>query len=144
MALEDGEPTSELLSRLDTAIAYLQKNPDAVLILTGGNPDASGRTEAAVMHEILAGRGVGEDRMILEDRAENTIQNLKNSTRLIGTGDPVVLISSDYHMDRAVQTALSAGFTEVQRLPAPSSLLYFGSDVMGEVLIELGEMTFMS
>ena len=144
MALENGKPTSELLSRLDTAMLFLQKNPEGKLILTGGTPDSSGRTEAEVMHEILAGRGVGENRMILEDQAKNTKANFRNSAKLIGAGEPVVLISSDFHMDRAVKTAQSAGFSEVQRMPAPSSLLYLGTDVMGEVVMALRELAFSS
>ena len=65
LALENGKPTDDLISRLDTAQAYLKKYPEAKLILTGGNADESGYTEAAVMRDILAERGVAEDRMIL-------------------------------------------------------------------------------
>ena len=54
---------------------------------------------------------------------------------------PVVLISSNYHMDRAAQTAKSAGFSNGLRLPAPSSFLSFGANVMSEVVLELNELT---
>ena len=54
LALENGEPTDDLLARLDTAQTYLEEYPEAQLILTGGNADESGRTEAAVMRDILA------------------------------------------------------------------------------------------
>lgn len=141
LALENGKPTDELLARLDTAQSYLGKYPGARLILTGGNADASGRTEAAVMREILAERGVADDRMILEDQAKSTKDNFRNTAQIIDPGEPVVLISSDYHMDRAVQTAKAAGFTNVQRLPAPSSLLSYGANVMSEVVLELNELT---
>ncbi len=63
LALEDGKPTDDLVSRLNTAQAYLQEYPEARLILTGGNADGSGRTEADVMHDILLERGVAEDRI---------------------------------------------------------------------------------
>ena len=110
-------------------------------ILTGGNADGSGRTEADVMHDILLERGVAEDRMILEDRAETTKQNFRNTLEITDPGKPVVLISSNYHMDRAVREAESAGFTGILRLPAPSSFVYYGSNVMYEVILELNEMT---
>ena len=45
-------------------------------------------------------------------------------------------------MDRAVQTAESAGFSNVLRLPAPSSFLSYGADVISEVMLELNELTF--
>ena len=141
MALENGEPTNDLLARLDTAEQFLRKNPDATLILTGGNADETGKTEAAVMHDILAERGVPEKQMLLEDRAEDTKENFRNTVAMINAGEPVALISSSYHMDRASQTARSAGFAEVLRIPAPASFLDFGANVMSEVILELNELT---
>lgn len=141
LALEDGKPTGDLVARLDTAEAYAKKNPEATLILTGGNPDESGRTEAAVMRELLLERGIPEERMILEDQAESTKDNFRNTAKLINPDDPVVLISSNYHIDRAVQTAKGAGFTQVLRLPAASSVIQYGANVMWEVVLELNELT---
>ena len=142
LALENGKPTDDLVSRLDTAEKYLQRNPDTTLILTGGNPDESGRTEAAVMRDILTERGVREDHMRLEDQAETTKDNFRNTARLTDPEEPIVLISSNYHMDRAVQTAHSAGFSKILRLPAPSSLISFGANVMWEVMLELDGLVF--
>ncbi len=141
LALENGKPTGDLLARLDTARAYLLKYPEARLILTGGNADGTGRTEAAVMRDILAERGVADDRMILEDRAESTKENFRNTAQIIDPGKPVVLISSNYHMDRAVQDAKNAGFSDILRLPAPSSPQSYGANVMYEVILELNELT---
>ena len=141
LRLENGKPTDDLISRLDTAQAYHKKYPEAKLILTGGNADESGYTEAAVMRDILAERGVAEDRMILEDEAKSTKDNFKNTAQMIDPAQPVVLISSNYHMDRAVQTAKSAGFSHVLRLPAPSSIFSYGANVMNEVVLELNELT---
>lgn len=141
LALENGQPTGDLLSRLNTAQAYLEQYPEAHLILTGGNADQSGRTEAVVMRDILAERGVPDERMILEDQARSTMDNFRNTAQLVDPGKPVVLISSNYHMDRAVQTAKRSGFTEVLRLPARSSLLHYGANVISEVMLQLNELT---
>ncbi len=141
LALENGEPVPDLLSRLDAAQAYLMKYPEARLVLTGGNADGTGRTEAAVMRDILAERGVADGRMILEDQAESTKENFRNTARIIDPAVPVVLISSNYHMDRAVRTAKGAGFSFVRRLPASSSFLHYGANVIWEVVLELNEMT---
>ena len=134
LALENGKPTDDLLARLDAAEKYAGENPEAVLILTGGNPDESGKTEAEVMRDLL-------ERMILEDRAETTKDNFRNTAELTDPDEPVVLITSSYHMDRAVQTAKSAGFTRILRLPARSSAVYFGANVMWEAVMELNELT---
>ena len=141
LALENGQPQPDLLRRLDTARRYLEQHPDSMLLLTGGNPDASGRTEAAVMREILLERGVPEKSMTLEDQAKTTYENFRNIRKLVDPGEPVVLISSDYHMDRAVKTAKNVGFTDILRQPAPSSFLQFGANVMVEIVMEVNDLT---
>ena len=143
LALENGEAAPDLRSRLDTGRAYLEKYPEARLILTGGNPDASGRTEAAVMRDILMGQGVAEDRLILEDQAASTRQNFGNIAAMEGFSKdaPVVMISSDYHMDRAVRIAEGAGFTRVMRLPARSGFAAFGANMLSEVVLDLNDLT---
>jgi len=141
MALQNGRPTEDLLSRLDTAQRYLEQNPDATLILTGGNAGEDGRTEAAVMRDLLLERGVSEESLRLEDQAKTTKENFRNTARMIDPTQPVVLISSNYHMDRAVRTAKSAGFSQILRLPAPSDPLSFGANMMWEVILDLNELT---
>ena len=141
LALENGKPAPDLLARLDTARQYLEKYPEAKLILTGGNADASGRTEAAVMRDVLTERGMPEDRLMLEDQAKSTVENFENIARMISADEPVVMISSDYHMDRAVRTAEKAGFTHVMRLPAPSSFFAYGANMLSEVVLDLNELT---
>ena len=79
--------------------------------------------------------------MVLEDRAESTKQNFRNTAELVSPEEPVVLITSNYHMDRASQTAARAGFTRILRRPAPSSVLHFGANVMWEAVLELNELT---
>ena len=140
LALENGEPAPDLLRRLDTAQAYLNENPEARLILTGGNPDRSSRTEAAAMRELLTRRGVPEDRLVLEDRARTTKENLANAAELISADEPVVVISSDYHMDRAVRTARGAGFSRVMRLPAPSGFFAYGANMTWEVIHDWNDL----
>ena len=141
LALENGKPAEDLLSRLDTAAAFVRENTDAALILTGGNPDGSGKTEAAVMRELLLERGVADAKMVLEDQAKTTGDNFRNTAGMLKPDEPVVLISSDYHMDRAVQTAGRSGFTRIIRRPAPSSFRLYGANVMWETIMELNELT---
>ena len=140
MALQNGKPTKDLTYRLDTARKYLDKNPSATLILTGGNPDDNGLTEAAVMRDLLTEQGVPEDKMILEDKAQTTSDNFINVARMLDPSAPIILVSSNYHMDRAVQTAADAGFTDCLRLPAPSEPLQYGANVMWEVILDINSM----
>lgn len=142
MALEDGRPTRDLLLRLDTAEAYAAEHPQSRLILTGGNQDEKGRTEAAVMKEILLERGLDESRIITEDQATDTKENFRNAAAMTDPSRPVVIVTSNYHMNRAVRIAGSAGFSSVMRVPAPSEPLYYGANVMWEVLMELNFLIF--
>ena len=141
LALENGQPAPDLLARLDTGRGYLEKYPQARLILTGGNPDESGRTEAAAMRDVLVGQGVPEDRLILEDQAKSTKENFRNIAGIVPAGDPVVMISSNYHMDRAVRIASDSGFSHLMRLPAPSGFLAFGANMLSEVVLNVNDLT---
>jgi uncharacterized SAM-binding protein YcdF (DUF218 family) len=141
LALENGEASPDLIARLDTAREYLGQHPGAKLILTGGNADESGRTEADVMHDILTAKGVPEDSLILEGQASTTKENFENIARMISPDKPVVMISSNYHMDRAVQTAKDEGFTQVLRLPAPSGFFAYGTNMLSEVVHNLNKLT---
>ena len=141
LALENGKPAPNLLARLDTARTYLEQYPEAQLILTGGNADESGRTEAAVMRDLLTEQGVPESRLILEDRAETTKENFRNIAGMVSKDEPVVMISSNYHMDRAVRNAGEEGFTHVMRLPAPSGFFAYGANMLSEVVLNLNDLT---
>ena len=140
LALENGEPAPDLLARLNTAREFLANNPEARLILTGGNADESGRTEADVMRDILTEQGVPEKKLIIEDQAKTTIENFNNIAELISREKPVVLISSNYHMDRAVRNASESGFSQVMRLPAPSSFFAYGANMLSEVVLDLNDL----
>lgn len=140
LALENGQPTQPLLLRLETAEKYLEQNPDAKLILTGGNADKSGKTEAETMRELLAARGVPDASMILEDDASSPIENFRNSAKMIDPAEPVVFISSGYHMERALKSAKQAGFTNIKRLPAPSPFFEYGENMLSEVVLTINEL----
>lgn len=140
LALENGEPAPDLLARLNTAREFLANNPEARLILTGGNADESGRTEADVMRDILTEQGVPEEKLIIEDQAKTTIENFNNIAELISREKPVVMISSNYHMDRAVRNASESGFSQVMRLPAPSGFFAYGANMLSEVVLDLNDL----
>ena len=141
MALENGEPGGDLLLRVRTAENLAKSDPEVTLILTGGNPDSAGRTEAAVMRDLLTARGVSGERIVPEDRSSDTVANFRNSARLCAPDDPVVVVTSNYHMNRAVRLAKKAGFTRIRRLPAPARALTYPANVMWEVVMEIHDFS---
>ena len=143
LALENGQPAAPLLMRLDAGKEYLDRYPETKLILTGGIDVGSGMTETKVMRELLAQRGVPDSSMILEDDAASTIENIRYVADMVDPAEPVVLISSGYHMNRAVRTAEKTGFKNIRRLPAPSPFLEFGENMLSEVVLSLNETVNM-
>lgn len=141
MALENGRPTKDLLYRLNAALEFLEANPNAKLVITGGNPDKNGVTEAEVMEKMLIKRGVKKERIILEDQSESTKTNFRNTMEIVGCDSPIVLITSNYHMNRAVKIAKKAGFQTVYRLPARSEFFPYATNVFWEVLHNINEYT---
>ena len=93
------------------------------------------------MRDVLTERGVPEERLILEDRAQTTKENFGNIAGIVSPEEPIVMISSEYHMDRGVRNAKEGGFSQVMRLPAPSSFLAYGANMLSEVVLDLNDLT---
>jgi uncharacterized SAM-binding protein YcdF (DUF218 family) len=80
------------------------------VIVTGGNP-RNGRTEAGQMRNMLVLLGFPANRIIVEDRADSTVQNAAFSVPLAeqaGTSGIIVLTSTT-HQDRADGNFVDAG-----------------------------------
>lgn len=124
------EPSPMLRQRLDAAVAYLNTYPDAKAIVTGGYGDEENLSEAECMYNYLTAAGVAPDRIQQEDRASNTIENLRNTLALLETETGtkpthVTILSSEFHLYRAGLMARDLGL-EASLIPAktePFSLL---------------------
>ena len=108
-------PSLSLQSRLNAAYDWLLKNPDGTAILSGGQGSGENLTEAQCMYDWLTARGVSPERLLLEDRATNTYENIKYSLELLaarGVSSPeeIAIVSSDYHLCRIRMIAEHFGF----------------------------------
>lgn len=108
-------PSLSLQSRLNAAYDWLLKNPDSMAILSGGKGDREYLTEAQCMYDWLTARGIAPERLILEDRATNTYENIQYSLEILktrGVSSPaeIAIISSDYHLCRIRMIAGHFGF----------------------------------
>lgn len=105
--------TRPLASRLDTALYYWQRNPDAYIIVTGGLGNRAAITEAEAMARYLQRRGVPRSRILLEEYSTSTYENLKFARAILDehfAGEySAVLVTNDFHIYRAVQTARRVG-----------------------------------
>lgn len=106
----DGSMRPILYHRVLTGLAIAQMFPQAPIIVTGGNPQ-HGQTEAAQMRHLLRMLGVPAGRIIVEDRANSTVQNAQFSVPLAkkaGTTG-IILVTSSTHQGRADQNFADAG-----------------------------------
>lgn len=110
---ENGKASRIMRARLLAALEFMERNPDAVVILSGGQGEDEPVSEAQCMYDTITALGADPSRLILEDKSENTRENLTNSMALIdsrgGTDQAITLISSEYHQRRAAYIARSLG-----------------------------------
>ena len=61
------------------------------------------------MARMLAALGVPKRVLIWEDQSRDTMENCRNAAALLGGTGRVLVVTSDYHLRRAVMTARRAG-----------------------------------
>ena len=99
-------PSLSLLVRLEAALDYIAGKPDIPIVVTGSQGPGEDVSEAACMADWLMDHGISEERIILEDQADNTEENIAFSKKLladkgIDLTDDIAVVSSDYHLYRA-------------------------------------------
>ena len=105
--------TLTLSRRLDTAMAYLEENPDTLLVVSGGQGPGETVTEAFAMEKYLLEHGVPQENILKEERATSTLENFRYSMELIkerfGEDPDVVYVTTAFHVFRAGKVAQKAG-----------------------------------
>ena len=99
-------PSLSLRVRLEAALAYLEDKPDIPIVVTGSQGPGEEISEARCMADWLIAHGVDESRIIIEDQADNTKENIAFSRTLLrehgyDTLANYAVVSSDYHLCRA-------------------------------------------
>ncbi len=99
----NGTVKAKLAVRLEQARTLARIYPSAPMILTGGN-QKSGVTEAYTMSLWLTKRGIPRKRLILEDRAKDTVENALYSAEILEKlgATHVTLVTSSSHVRRGL------------------------------------------
>ena len=102
-----------LYDRLTAAKQYLTDHPSCIAVVTGGQGAGESVTEASAMYDWLVTQGIDPARIIMEERATNTEENLRFSRALIPDADSaqIAVLSSEFHLYRAGQIARRQGMT---------------------------------
>lgn len=126
-------PSTILKYRLNAAASYLKENPDAVCIVSGAKGKNEPFTEAQGMKEYLVEQGIPGKNILLEEKAENTAENLAYSRKLLPSEDAsVVLVTNNFHVYRALALAKKQGYSDVSGLAAGSPKLYLPNNMLYE------------
>ncbi len=131
-------PSVVLRYRLDRAAGYLTADPQTKCVVTGGRGYNEPYTEAEGMAAYLVERGIDRDRILLEDRALNTTQNIAYSAEVIEadggdvTHSTVGIVTNDFHVFRGTAIAEKSGYAEVCGIAAGSNPLYLPNNMLRE------------
>ncbi len=111
------EPSVTLQHRLEGAMRYLNANPAAKAVVSGGQGEGEDISEAECMRRYLVEHGIEPERILPEDRSTSTKENLAFSKAVIEAdgGDPsrIAVVSSRYHLYRAKTIASTLGMDAV-------------------------------
>lgn len=127
------EPSLSLAVRLEAALEYVRDKPDIPVVVSGAQGRGEAVSEARCMADWLISRGVGPDRIILEERAANTKENIRYSMEMLEERglDPagnIAVVTSDYHLRRASLYMAGNMVPVAARMPArflPLTLNYY-------------------
>jgi len=107
--------------RITVAARLAARHPGARIVHTGGEGLllASGTSEAEGALPLLLSFGIAEDRLVMEDKSRNTWENAVLTRELLGPqpGQTWLLVTSAYHMPRAMGVFRAAGWDGVTAYP---------------------------
>ena len=122
----DGTPSVQLGWRLDVAQeAYTHRK--APVVVCGARGKDEPFTEAEAMKKYLMARGIPEEDILTDPESFNTRQNLLNAAKLLEHHQiirRVLIVTSDYHVPRALALAGDLGF-EATGLGSPCKPEYW-------------------
>ncbi len=104
------------LVRLVEGIRILHLHPGAKLLLSGGAPFQSTRTEAGMMREAALSLGVDPARITLEEESVDT-ETEAVAVKGIVRDDPFVMVTAGLHLPRALALFRTQGLSPI---PAPA------------------------
>lgn len=109
--LRGGAPSAIFVQRLARAAVLARRYPRAVVVLLGGRGGPGQPSEAAVGRDWLLAHGLDPARIALETESRHTLENLRNHRALHGTTGVEALVTSRFHLHRAVLMAEGFGLS---------------------------------
>lgn len=102
--IRGNQPSPMLAQRLKRALRYLNEQPDAVCVVSGGQGADEPYAEGDVMAEWLIAHGISSARILRETRSANTEQNIAYSMEMLrarGISTAPAICTDWWHVLRA-------------------------------------------
>lgn len=125
---QNGTITQMPRERLVSAAEFLKAHPESKAVVTGGKLPFVNHAEAPELAKELIKLGISAERILIEDQAQDTIENFKYSARLIAEDKgcslkevldmPITVVTSSFHLNRAEILARRIGFKKVYGISA--------------------------
>ncbi len=133
--VRESGPSVVLRYRLDKAAAYLSENEDTVCIVTGGQGYNEPFPEAQGMRDYLVSCGISPERILMESKSKNTVENMRFSMELFDPEkDSVGILTNNFHVFRAERLAKKAGIRNACGIAADTNVYYLPSNMVREFL----------
>jgi uncharacterized SAM-binding protein YcdF (DUF218 family) len=105
---------NEAAERMTEVAGLARRYPQARIVFSGGSGQLvfRGENESALALRLFGYFGIARDRIFLEDRSRDTVENAR-FTRAVADpkpGERWLLVTSAYHMPRSIGTFRRAGF----------------------------------
>lgn len=112
-AIHGDQVSRSLAHRLDKTVEYSEKNPNSIIVVSGGQGPQEAVTEASAMETYLVGKGISKERIIKEEKATSTYENFKYSREQLDShfsgSYTCVYVTNDFHLYRSGCNAKLAG-----------------------------------
>lgn len=101
------EVTPMLKDRLECALKLFNSNPNAQIIVSGGQGPDEPISEALAMQRYLIANGVPQHNIVMEDRSTSTYENVKFTklllSKLLPRNAKMICVTSQFHILRALR-----------------------------------------
>lgn len=102
--------TPLLAARIEKGIELLCYNPNAVLLMSGGQGPGEDIPESHAMAAYAVNKGVDAEKIIMEQKSVSTQENLRFSRELMSKQKPqIMIVTTAYHVFRALILAKQQG-----------------------------------
>ena len=107
----DGRLSLQLTKRMETALDEYRRNP-RLIVVCGGQGKDEPLPEGEAMRQWLVDQGVSAEDILVDAESVNTRGNLQNAKAMLPEEvTQVTIVTSDYHLPRALQLARDFGLS---------------------------------